>query len=143
VTRHGHKRRGLASATYVCWENMLKRCRNPSSARYARYGARGIAVCDEWHSFEAFLADMGEKPSGMTLERKDVNAGYNKNNCEWADATAQANNRSNNRIIEWRGVKMTAARLAASVGIDYGVLRKRLNREWSVERAITQPVRRS
>lgn len=81
------------SKTQACWYNMLARCTNPSNPQYKDYGARGITVASEWHHYPTFLADMGEMPEGLTLERKDNNQGYNKSNCEWATRAVQASNR--------------------------------------------------
>lgn len=81
------------SPEYFTWKSMIARCTNPKATDYHLYGGRGITVCDRWHSFEAFYADMGARPEGMTLDRKDGNKGYCKSNCRWADAVVQANNR--------------------------------------------------
>jgi hypothetical protein len=73
---------------------MLARCRNRNHPQWGDYGGRGIAICGEWlHDFATFLRDMGEKPSGLTLERRDNDLGYSKANCYWADRFAQNQNR--------------------------------------------------
>lgn len=90
---HGHKSRSFTSPTYSTWRNMHNRCENPNMDNYKYYGDRGIIVCKEWYSFEQFLADMGERPYGMCIERKDNDKGYYKDNCKWATMLEQAKNR--------------------------------------------------
>lgn len=91
---HGHRHTNSErTPTYHSWSAMIQRCTNRNRADYADYGGRGIAVCDRWRSFVYFLADMGERPVGMTLDRIDVNAGYEPSNCRWADKEMQRRNR--------------------------------------------------
>lgn len=87
---------------YAIWRGMLSRCENPANAAYARYGGRGIAVCKQWHSFDAFLEDVGPRPSANhSLDRIDPNGGYEPTNVRWSDWKTQANNRalSEQRVI--------------------------------------------
>lgn len=92
-TKHGHNPAGKKSRTYQSWTNMMTRCYNPNVREYGAYGGRGIVVCDRWHQFENFLEDMGERPEGLTLDRKDVKGNYEPENCQWADRVTQSRNR--------------------------------------------------
>ena len=77
---------------YRAWHDMRQRCGNPNNPFYSHYGARGVMVCERWNRFAAFYEDMGPRPPGMTLERKDNSKGYCKDNCYWATKTQQARN---------------------------------------------------
>src|SRR6516164_1163876 len=91
--KHGHNKVGKRTRTYRAWANMLTRCRNPKSGRWESYGGRGITVCERWLIFINFLADMGECPPGMYLDRIDVNGNYELGNCRWATASENSRNR--------------------------------------------------
>lgn len=93
---HGQSRR---TPTYISWEGMHQRCagsKGPESARY--YADRGVTVCERWRSFENFLADMGERPDGKTLDRTDPYGNYEPSNCRWATPKEQRANRRRGRI---------------------------------------------
>lgn len=120
--------------TYESWSGMHKRC---NDAKDDRYGGRGIKVCERWSDFEAFLADMGERPPGTSIERDDVNGNYCPQNCRWATDEEQANNRRSTRYVEFDGMKKSLAQWAREIGVKPGTLRFRLERGWSVERALT------
>lgn len=97
-----HKKGGKgASPTYVSWRAMRERCLNKKSVAYHRYGGRGIKICNRWiNSFPDFLKDMGERPTGTTLDRIDGNANYEPKNCRWADAKTQARNGTNFKLSD-------------------------------------------
>jgi hypothetical protein len=87
------------SRTYASWASMRSRCLNSKSLRYKDYGDREITVCKRWRVFKTFLLDMGEKPDGLSLERKDNDKGYCLDNCKWATPTEQMNNTRRNRLF--------------------------------------------
>jgi len=133
VTTHGM----TGSPAYKSWQAMKDRCYRESHIEYKRYGAVGIQVCKRWrNSFENFLQDMGERPDGMSLERKDSSKNYSPSNCKWADVYEQANNRRNNRLITCNGVTQTLARWSRQLDIGAATISLRIKRGWSVERAL-------
>jgi hypothetical protein len=125
---------------------MKKRCKNKNHHAYARYGGRGIKVCKRWEKFENFLADMGERPKGLTLERKNNDKGYYKENCCWATYKAQrANQRpaKTDRLISFNGKTMPVRAWAREIGMRHTSLLRRLNLGMPVELALTKPPRRT
>lgn len=123
--RHGLSRHPL----YIVWRNMLYRCYKPWHEAYKNYGGRGITVSEPWHTFETFYADMaGAYKPGLTLERKDNNAGYSKENCCWATYAQQAQNtRATLRVVN-------IPELSERTGIGRTTLYYRLKHGWSLER---------
>lgn len=135
---HGHAVNSTTTPTYVSWVSMRQRCReNPSYIR------RGITVVRRWERFENFLADMGERPEGTTLERVDNEGPYAPWNCRWADAFVQLNNRSNSWFETFDGRTQTVAQWAREYGIPATRLYDRLGRGWDFERALTEVPRGS
>jgi hypothetical protein len=139
ATRHGK----ADSRVYQTWRSMLKRCYQTRNASYSRYGGRGIEVCERWrHSFENFLADMGEGGEGMSLERIDSDDHYGPDNCRWATAKEQANNRRDNRRVTFRDQTKTVTAWAEEMGLRPGLVVARIAAGWSVDDALQTPPRK-
>ena len=137
--RHGRSRTSLHNT----WCTMIERCTNPKSGKWSVYGGRGIRVCERWLTFELFLADMGERPSAKhSLDRIDVDGDYEPGNCRWATQREQQRNRRNNHIVEYRGERACLAEWAERTGIRHHTILYRLRSGWSVDEALTRPVRR-
>lgn len=127
------------SAEYFIWKGMRERCNTKSHSSYARYGGRGIRVCERWNSFEAFLSDMGPRPSSdYSIERNDNNGHYEPGNCRWATAIEQANNTRNSRRITAFGKTQTLARWSLDTGINKSTIALRIQTGWSIEDALSK-----
>jgi hypothetical protein len=92
AVKHQHTKTRYASPTYQSWKAMMARCYNSHNASWKYYGGRGIVVCDRWHDFRNFLADMGERPTGTTLDRINLHGHYEPTNCRWATPQEQRAN---------------------------------------------------
>lgn len=138
--RHGHAASHVRTPTYRSWIAMHTRCGNPNHDGYSEYGGRGISVCEEWKSFERFLSDMGERPSGTTIDRIDNSRGYEPGNCQWASHSEQENNKRATVKITFKGRSHSIAEWARITGIGYQTLRKRLEYGWPPERILTQKI---
>lgn len=121
--------------THNTWKSMIQRCGNPRATDYDLYGGRGITVCEHWRtSYSSFLADMGERPDGMTLDRIDNDGNYEPGNCRWATATVQVRNSRATKLttetVEWirsnRDV-LTGKAMAAALGMSRAQISRVLN----------------
>ena len=140
ATTHGLSR----TKVWAAWASMKARCFNKNTDSYARYGGRGINICERWlNSFENFYDDMGEPPTPLhSVEREDNDRGYSPCNCYWATQSQQANNKSTSCLVTFKGVTRTITQWGRETGLE-GCLRDRLFRYgWSLEKAFTTPVRR-
>jgi len=135
ATTHGLSK----TSEYRIWLGMLKRCRGRSKCS-PRYHGRGISVCKEWERFEIFYRDMGPRPSvNHSVDRIDNDGNYEPKNCRWATQEVQCNNKRNNRWNTYRGADYTLIQLSKISTVSYATLMARLNRGWSVERAVNEP----
>lgn len=138
ATVHGD----YGSHEYHAWRSMKSRCNNPKNKSYARYGGRGIKVCRRWTIYDNFLADMGRRPSPEhSLHRIKNDRHYTPKNCCWATRKEQARNRHSNRILELGGQKKTLAEWSEMYGKNPITVLKRLNRGWSLRKALRKPLR--
>jgi hypothetical protein len=146
-TTHGDTVNGRRSAEYRAWCHIKTRCYNQKDKRYPQYGGRGITVCQRWlDSFEAFLSDMGLRPSSKhSINRIDNDGNYEKHKetgelqCHWATKKEQARNTSTTREVKFRGRTMALAEAAELAGISYALAHMRLDRGWDIERALCAP----
>jgi hypothetical protein len=123
--RHGYK----GTREYTVWQNMKQRCLNSKSLEYKNYGGRGITICEEWLKFKNFIKDMGNKPEeDSTIERIDVNKGYNKENCIWLKRSKQGENRTDSVYVEWNGERKVLKQWATQFNIKLNTLHARLRK---------------
>jgi hypothetical protein len=138
---HGAQTHGLTythRAEYRVWASMRARCQNPANDDYRHYGGRGIKICGRWDDFAAFVADMGPRAPGMTIERLDVNGDYAPGNCVWASRKVQANNKRTSRHLSVSGRTKTVSQWAEELGVSEATIRCRIDRlGWSIERALS------
>lgn len=119
-------RHGLCyTRTYNVWRDIRKRCSNPNTIGWHNYGGRGIKVCARWQIFENFLADMGECPEGMTIERIKSNGDYKPGNCRWASYAEQARNTRQNKFVVVHGKRLCLTDAAAALGLHRGSIAER------------------
>jgi hypothetical protein len=140
--RGPQQNRGFRKSTtpeYQAWKAMVARCTNDRHPAWARYGGRSITVCPRWlESFEAFLSDVGPRPSPQhSLERKRVNEGYCPSNCCWATRLEQARNKRSNRMLTLNGETLCVTAWAERLGVKAEMIRSRLRMGWTSERALS------
>jgi hypothetical protein len=127
------------SPEYRAWQAMRQRCLNSKCESYKDYGARGIAICDRWSSFQSFYSDMGPRPSPKhSIDRRDNDGNYEPSNCTWSTKVRQSNNRRDNRRVAFNGRTQACADWAREIGIKPATLYDRLFvYGWPVEKAMT------
>jgi len=142
------------------WKNLFPKCLNPNNPDYKDYGGRGIEVCDEWYEFSNFIVDMyelyeyhiehfGSGQKNCQLDRMDNNKGYYRDNCRWATSKVNNNNRrdyprlSHLTFITYKGQTKYKKEWADYLGMKYDTLKCRFRKGWSIEKALTTPVRKA
>jgi hypothetical protein len=120
---------------------MKNRCTNTGETKYARWGGRGITICERWSTFENFYADMGDPPEGHSLDRIDNDGNYEPENCRWADASTQIRNRrvmKTERLITHNGKTLNLTDWSLSLGLERGTVARRIDKYgWDEVSAVT------
>ena len=120
---------------------MIGRCTNPNHHAFKNYGGRRIAVCKNWRLFENFQRDMGERPEGWMLDRKDNNGNYEPDNCRWATRKEQNSNRRSCLYVNCDGERVTLREYCRRKNITYRPVVKRIqDRNWPVDLALNIPI---
>lgn len=138
ATTHGMNK----SKTYSSWSALKKRCNTSSTTGFHNWGGRGIRVCERWNKFENFLADMGERPDGTSIDRIDNDGDYCLENCRWADKKTQSRNKSTNRVISIQGAEKCTQEWSDISGVSACTIRRRLILGWSAHDAVFRSVRK-
>ncbi len=142
-TKHGHTKNGKLSKTWITWRGMTQRCVDIGHKQYKDYGGRGITVCRRWRNFVNFLKDMGEHPGKeYQIDRVDNDGNYCRENCRWATKKEQMRNTRQNRLITFEGKTRCLIEWAEEYRMSDGTLRSRFRLGWSIEKALTTPVRK-
>lgn len=138
-TKHGMTN----TRVYQTWAAMKSRCRSQSYHAHKHYAGKGVAVCNEWLQFEAFYewALKNGYKDDLTLDRVDNSKGYEPSNCRFVTIADQQRNKTSNRIVTFQGKTKSICQFADDIGIARATLCNRLSRGWSVEKALTTPVK--
>ena len=139
---------GLSHTTeYDVWCHIKARCYYTKDKYYKNYGGRGIVICDRWLDKEDgminFVKDMGKRPSSKhSIDRLDNNGNYTPENCRWATAEEQANNRTSNTVVNYKGEDISLAEVSRKYNFPYKLLDRRYNKGWSIEKILSTPIRK-
>jgi hypothetical protein len=116
---------------------MISRCGNPNDPNYANYGGRGITVCDRWHDFKNFMADMGDRPKGYDLDRENNSKGYGPENCRWITRRRNCRNTRRTVMLTAFGVTKPRADWLDAMGVNAATFKNRIRAGWTVEQALS------
>lgn len=140
---HGEASKATRTREYVTWQSMLGRCENSNDPSFARYGKRGVKVCLRWrNSYADFKLDMGKRPLNMTIERINSNGNYEPGNCRWASSKEQNRNRHTNKMVTWKGQRMSLAEACERAHRPYKTVWMRLRVGWTLNAALDKSVRK-
>lgn len=124
------------SPEYKIWGSMLSRCYNVKSSGYKNYGGRGIIICERWHNFENFYADMRKRPDKLQIDRINNDGIYEPTNCRWATQKTQLRNKRSNKKLTYKNQTMCISELVEKTGTNAARLNRRLSLGWKIEDAI-------
>lgn len=138
LTLHGMSR----SSEYKSLADAISRCYNPKHAQWEYYGGRGITVCKSWRlsngkGFKNFFRDMGPRPKGKEIDRRNNNLGYSKSNCRWVTRRKNHNNRRDNVLLTYKGKTLSLAQWARSLNMKEDTLRKRWSKGWAIDKILS------
>jgi len=134
MLKHGQ----TGSPTHLTWCSMRDRCNNSAPEQYKRFGGAGISVSPHWDTFEQFYKDMGNRPEGLHLIRKDTSKNYSKKNCFWGELTSQTTNRKTNHFLTYQNHTRTISEWSKIVGIPASTIWSRIEKHnWSIEKSLT------
>lgn len=140
-TTHGRS----STKLFKVWQGVISRCEIQTASNYPNYGGRGISVCPRWRkSFEAFLTDMGDRPTPKhTLERVNTNGNYEPSNCRWATRLEQSLTSRRTVTLTLGGVSAPQSYWARASEVPHATLARRLKAGWSLDRALSEKTRLS
>lgn len=142
MTKHGDRPKGKKKRLYHIWLSMRERCNNKNHVQYANYGGRGIKVCKEWDDYLSFKewALSNGYCENLTIDRVDNDKGYSPDNCRWATAKEQANNRRSNHLLTLNGETHNIEWWAQKTGLPRHAIDGRIRRGWSDCEILTTPL---
>lgn len=146
LNNQNHLKHGMGNTRlYHIWKSMKQRCNNPKCINYHNYGGKGITVCDEWDDFIQFKdwAMKAGYKDNLTIDRIESSGNYCPDNCRWVTYKIQNNNKNNNIMIEYNGEVHTISEWSNIIGIKMQTLWRRLKSGWSIEKALTTPLKKN
>lgn len=130
---------------YYCWMSMRNRCHNPKHISYKDYGAKGVIVCERWYnSYVDFIEDVGERPSEHhSIDRMDSTGNYEPSNCKWSTRVEQARNKSNNRMVTYKGETKCVSQWCEDLSLNFNLVRDRILKGETPEKAFSNKLRKT